>query len=161
MVFTCDLNAEDTDVQALKIEKIKLENEKLKNEIELGNSKWVNIIKLAPFMTSYGCVDRCFCLTIWKYLNESYRQRELDKQNIVAERTRRFDENFYSIVKGLENSSPIVKAASAISLLTFLKNDYSDFHDQVYYLIEANLKVEHDELTHDCANKKHLKKLFR
>ena len=121
-----------------EIRKLEIENKKLRNE-------WDTIVGLAPFLTSVVALLGVF-ITLWKHLSEQSRQRDLDRKNIEADRIRRFNEKFNAVVGNLGSESPAFQASAAVSIQTFLKPEYSEFHDQVFMILLANLKVQHSDV---------------
>lgn len=71
------------------------------------------------------------------------RRRALEERS--QESLRRFDANFNTAMMNLGNDSAAVQASAAVSMLTFLKEEYGRFHDQVFMVVLANLKVAHDD----------------
>lgn len=121
-----------------EIKKLEIENQKL------GNN-WSTIIGLAPFLTSVVALFGVF-ITLWKHLSEQSRQRDLDRKNLEDDRIRRFNDKFNSIVENLGSDSPAIQASAAVSIQTFLKPEYLEFHDQVFMILMANLKVQHSDV---------------
>lgn len=121
-----------------EIKKLEIENKKLRNE-------WDTIIGLAPFLTSVVALLGVF-ITLWKHLSEQSRQRNLDRKNLEDDRIRRFNEKFNAVVENLGSESPAIQASAAVSIQTFLKPVYSEFHDQVFMILLANLKVQHSDV---------------
>lgn len=150
-----NLNAESDsivdNINLLKKEKLELEIEKLRVEIDASSDGWKIFSLVAPFFTAAIALFGLFA-TIWKQINESHRQHEVDRRQFETERIRRFDEKFNQIIKGLGSEEGPVRAGSAVSLLTYLRSEYIDFHEQVYFLLVANLKIqktENDDITFD------------
>jgi uncharacterized protein YjbI with pentapeptide repeats len=82
---------------------------------------------------------------------EEARQRELDRQQQQAameqreaESQRRLQESFSTVAVNLGSNSPSIQASAAASILSFLRPEHSAFHEQVFLLVLANLKVDHD-----------------
>jgi uncharacterized protein YjbI with pentapeptide repeats len=121
-----------------EIKKLELENEKLSDE-------WDTIVGIAPFLASIVALLGVF-ITLWKHLSEQSRQRDLDRKNLEADRIRRFNEKFNAVVENLGSESPAIQASAAVSIQTFLKPEYSEFHDQVFMILLANLKVQHSDV---------------
>jgi hypothetical protein len=137
------------------LDSAELQDEKLRREIidlELKNrsetSAWRLVLGLVPFTTALAAAAGVL-ITVWKYQTESARQRHLDRQERDKENQRRFDQNFTQVVENLGAERSSLRASAAISLMTFLKPEYSSFHDQVYLVVLANLKIEHDEAVTD------------
>jgi uncharacterized protein YjbI with pentapeptide repeats len=123
-----------------------LQDEKLRQEIlnlQLENKKrssfWELLPSYATIVTTLVAVIGVF-VTIWRQINE----RELDRKQREDESLRRLDEKFTSIVSNLGSESSSIQASAAVSILTFLKPEYKVFHDQVFMILLANLKIQHD-----------------
>ena len=123
-----------------------LENEKLRQEIRnlliMNNqliSPWQQISSYATVFTVIVAIVGALT-TIWKQFSEQRRDREQRE----TESVRRLDEKFSSIVEDLGSTSPSLKVSAVVSLMTFLRGDYSQFHEQVYLVLLANLKIKHD-----------------
>jgi hypothetical protein len=143
------------DASLNDLDSAELQDEKLRKEIidlELKNrsetSAWRLVLGLVPFTTALAAVAGVF-ITVWKYQAESARQRHLDREERDRENQRRFDQNFTKVVENLGGERSSLRASAAISLMTFLKPEYSSFHDQVYLVVLANLKIEQDEAVTD------------
>lgn len=124
-----------------------LQDEKLRQEVlklELENDKRGSFFELLPsyatIVTTLIAVIGVF-ITIWRQTSE----RELDRQQREDDSLRRLDERFTSIVSDLGSESEAVQASAAVSIVTFLKPEYHVFHDQVYTVLLANLKIEHSQ----------------
>ena len=51
------------------------------------------------------------------------------------------EDNFNSIIENIGSESPSIQASAIVSLLTFLNDEYKEFHQQVYMILLANLKI--------------------
>ncbi len=129
-----------TDQQKLTNEKLKLENEKLKIENENLNSFWGRLPGYSTIITALVAIIGVI-VTIWKLINESSLNRE-QREN---ESLRRVDERFNSIITNLGSDSQSNKASAAVSILTFLRPEHQVFHNQVFMILLANLKIQNDE----------------
>jgi uncharacterized protein YjbI with pentapeptide repeats len=142
--------AEDTtptaSIEMLQKAKLEREIEKLQTEIQAASSGWAKFTQIAPFITAIIALAGVF-VTARKHISESNRQREADRRQLERERVRRFDEKFNQIVEGLGSSNSVTKAGAAVSILTYLRPEYSAFHEQVFLILMANLKLAHDETT--------------
>jgi uncharacterized protein YjbI with pentapeptide repeats len=121
-----------------EIKKLELENKKLSD----GRG---TIVGIAPFLTAIVALLGVF-ITLWRHLSEQRRQRDLDRKNLETDRIRRFNEKFNAVVENLGSESQAIQASAAVSIQTFLKPEYSEFHDQVFLILLANLKVQHNEV---------------
>ena len=119
-----------------EIKKLELENKKLSD----GRG---TIVGIAPFLTAIVALLGVF-ITLWRHLSEQRRQRDLDRKNLQTDRIRRFNEKFNAVVENLGSESQAIQASAAVSIQTFLKPEYSEFHDQVFLILLANLKVQHN-----------------
>lgn len=123
-----------------------LETEKLRQEVrklatenrDLANS-WQKVSSYATIITVVVAVIGAFA-TIWKQISESRQDREQRE----TDSRRRMDDKFTSIVKDLGSDNPSLQVSAAVSLMTFLREEYTSFHEQVYLVLLANLKVKHE-----------------
>lgn len=145
-----------------------LEKEKLIREIlqlELDNrsrsSLWGLFASYSPLLAAL-VAGLGLLATVWKQISERSRQleedrrerqaesnrraeqQEQDRRQREAESKRRFDENFNKVVENLGSQSAALQVSAAVSLATFLKAEYREFHDQVHMVVLANLKIGHD-----------------
>jgi hypothetical protein len=137
------------DIQAL--DKERLETEKLRQEVrqlrlenERLTSFWGAFSSFATLLTAVVAVAGVF-VTIWKQFDE----REKDRQQREFESRRRLDEKFTSIITNISSENRSLQMGSAVSLLTFLKPEYGAFHEQVYLILLANLKLKPDPQVND------------
>ncbi|MDH5561965.1 MAG: pentapeptide repeat-containing protein, partial [Deltaproteobacteria bacterium] len=78
-------------------------------------------------------------LTIWKQFSE----RKWDREQREVESRRRMDEKFTAIVADVGSENTSTQVSAIISIMTFLKDEYASFHEQVFLILLANLKVQH------------------
>ncbi len=130
----------------LAMESDELTNEKLRQEIRnliIENnqlvSPWQQISSYATVFTVIVAIIGAFT-TIWKQFSEQQR----DRAQREAESMRRLDEKFSSLVQDLGADNTSLKVSAVVSLLTFLKEEYAQFHEQVYLVLLANLKIKQD-----------------
>jgi uncharacterized protein YjbI with pentapeptide repeats len=129
----------------LEAEKLREEIVKLELENRSAGSVWGLLLSHVPFLTLVVAGAGAFA-AIWRQTTEWARQRDLDRNQREAESQRHFDANFTNVVRNLGSASPALRASAAVSLTTFLKPRYGTFHDQVYLIVLANLKIQHDEI---------------
>jgi uncharacterized protein YjbI with pentapeptide repeats len=91
-----------------------------------------SIVAYATLITALVAVIGVI-ITVWKQL----AQQETDKR-------RQLDERFTSIITSLGSNSQAIQAGAAVSIITFLKPEYKIFHDQVFMVLLANLKLKND-----------------
>jgi len=148
----------DTIAQVQSESQQRLQEEKLRQEIiklELENQKLKNFWAQLP---SYGAIFTALIalvgifVTIWKQIIErsrqqqlDRRQRELDRQQREDDSLRRLDAKFASVVADLGSERRATQASAAVSIISFLRPEYKVFHDQVFLILLANLKIEHDD----------------
>lgn len=137
--------------QELQNEKLRQEILKLQLENKKLNSFWGLLPSYATFLTALVAVIGII-ITIWKQINERSRQQELDRRQRGMDRKqreddslRRLDEKFTSIISNLGSESISIQASAAVSIITFLKPEYRVFHDQVFMILLANLKIPHSD----------------
>jgi uncharacterized protein YjbI with pentapeptide repeats len=127
------------EVDSLKIyqvEKLKQEIEQLKSE----NSSSLIIRNLPVYigiLTALIAVIGAIFSSL-KYFDE--RRNETDQK--IQENKLHLEARFDTLINNLGSTSPSIQASAAISLLTFLKPEYKEFHQQVYLILLANLKTD-------------------
>lgn len=152
-------------------EQQRLQEEKLRQEItklQLENRKlggWgETLLSYGTLLTAAAAVGGLIA-TFWKQINENsrqkkedvqQRQRDLDQQKLnlqeqersrqqrEEESRRRLEEKFTALVGRLGSSNPSIQASAAVSIMSFLKPENKDFHEQVFLILLANLKVQHN-----------------
>jgi uncharacterized protein YjbI with pentapeptide repeats len=144
-----------TNQQKLSEEKLREEVNKLReevNKLQLENKKlqnpWERILSFGTLVTALVALGG-FLVTFWKQMIETSRQRILDCEQRDRESRQRADglrvrleEQFNGIVSNLGSESPSVQASAAIQIMNFLKPEHQDFHNQVFLILNANLKVQ-------------------
>jgi uncharacterized protein YjbI with pentapeptide repeats len=135
---------EITNFQSMS--QVDLEQEKLRQEVRqlwLENANLANplqkVTSIATIVTIIVAVVGAFG-TIWK----QFLERQKDREQREAESKRQLDEKFSSIIKDLGSENNSLKVSAAVSLMTFLRKEYSEFHEQVYLVLLANLKIKQD-----------------
>lgn len=128
------------------LSRAELEDEKLRQEIaqltlenERLSSSWQVFSPFTTLLTAIVAVAGVF-VTIWKQFDE----RQRDRQQREFESRRRLDEKFTSIIVNISSDNRSLQMSSIVSLLTFLKPEYDTFHEQVYLILLANLKLKLD-----------------
>lgn len=132
------------DRTALETEKLRQEVRQLMLENDRLTSSWQAFSSFATLLTAIVAVAGVF-ITIWRQLEE----RQKDRQQREFESRRRLDEKFTSIVTNISSDNRSLQMSSTVSLLTFLKPEYSEFHEQVYLILLANLKLKPDPQIND------------
>jgi uncharacterized protein YjbI with pentapeptide repeats len=129
------LNQEELQVEKLRQEvlNIQLENNNM-------TSSWQRLSSIATMGTVSVALIGTF-ITIWKQLVERQKDREQRK----AESKRRLDEKFSAIVKDLGSENKSLKVSAIVSMMTFLRDEYSEYHEQVYLILLSNLKIKQDK----------------
>ena len=140
-----------------------LSNEKLRQEILKLKAERQQIDDLRQrqhlnLLTSYGSFITALVavvgviITIWRTSNENARQRKLDRKQLTNERDqrevesrRRLNEQFAITVKNLGAKQVSIRVSAAVSLLFFLRPESSFLYEQVYWILLANLKIEHED----------------
>jgi len=119
-----------------EIEKLQQETLKLKKETEnLDKDFWEEHSSLANMITAIVAIVGAF-FTIYQQQAETRLEK---KQHI--------DERFTSIVQDLGSEQAEIKASATVSLLTFLGKGYEKYHEQVYMIVLANLKLNSKDAT--------------
>lgn len=141
--------------QSLQDEKLRQEINKLQLENKKASSTGELVLSWSTFITVLVAVGG-FIVTFWKQISESSRQKQLDYDQRVlslqqqereraqreVESHRRLEERFTAIVNNLGAESASLQASAAVAIKTFLKPEYQEFHNQVYWTLLANLKVQ-------------------
>lgn len=124
-----------------------LEDEKLRQEIQniqLENnnlmSPWQRVSSFATIVTIAVALIGTFT-TIWKQFIE--RQKDREQREIESKRI--LDEKFSSIIKDLGSDNKSLKVSAIVSMMTFLRDEYSEYHEQVYLILLSNLKIKQDD----------------
>jgi uncharacterized protein YjbI with pentapeptide repeats len=148
-----DLSASLGDLSGEQLLSEKLRQETL--ELYLKNTSQLRVWEVLPsyatFLTAAVAIFGTFA-TLWRQISESQRQRELDREQRALDRQqretesrRRLDDRFTTIITNLGSDSLAIQASAAVSITTFLKEAYPEYHDQVYDMLIANLRIPHDE----------------
>jgi uncharacterized protein YjbI with pentapeptide repeats len=130
-------NTEAMNNEELQTEKLRQEVRQLQIENDRLTSPWQSIPTYATFITAVVAVAGVF-LTIWKQFSE----RQRDRAQREAESRRQLDEKFSSIVSDIGSANQSLQVSAIVSLMTFLRPEYFEFHEQVYLILLANLKLE-------------------
>lgn len=119
-----------------------LRQEVLNIQLENNNltSPWQRLSSIATMTTVAVALIGTF-ITIWK----QFVERQKDREQREAESRRRLDEKFSSIIKDLGSENRSLKVSAIVSMMTFLREEYSDYHEQAYSILLSNLKIEQDD----------------
>ena len=126
----------------LEREKLATEVEKLHDEdVKLDDERGLigDLVRLAPFITALVALGGLF-ITLSKQMAEGRRQRELDREERIAARTQRFDEQFQLMAKNLASEQGAERAAAAASIEVFMRPEYGEFHQRVFLLLLGVLR---------------------
>ena len=124
----------------LETEKLRQEVKKLAIENDKLNSPWQTVSSYATLLTTMVAVAGVF-ITIWK----QFLERQRDREQREAESRRHLDEKFSSIIADIGSENTSLQVSATISLMTFLRDEYTAFHEQVYLILLANLKIKHSQ----------------
>lgn len=137
--------------ETLEIEKLKQEVIKLQTENENIKSPWMKISSNAASIMAIVALIGVF-VTIWKQLIDNKRGRELDRKQRDLDRDQRerenqrwIDQKFTSTLNNLGSASEAIQASAIVSMVTFLKPEYKETHEQVFDILLANLKIQHSD----------------
>lgn len=134
---TSQTSIEKMSSDELATEKLRQEVTQLQIQTERLNSPWQTVSSYATFITAVVAVAGVF-LTVWKQFSE----RERDREQREAESRRRLDEKFSSVITDMGSDNPSLQVSAVVSLMTFLRPEYVEFHEQVYLVLLANLKIK-------------------
>jgi uncharacterized protein YjbI with pentapeptide repeats len=70
------------------------------------------------------------------------RQHEEDARQAQRESETRFDAAFHSAVERLGRAEAAIRVGALVTLMTYLKPEHSAFHEPIYELLLANVKVK-------------------
>lgn len=116
--------------------KLKKETENLEQDFwEKHSSLVTTLASLANTITALVAIIGAY-FTIYKQIAETR-----------IEKSKQIDERFTSIVQDLGSEKLEIKASATVSLLTFLEPGYEKYHEQVYMIVLANLKLDSKETT--------------
>ena len=138
-VDTSNANTLDDSTKNLQLKKLEAEVNKLLLEIQVGRTLWSRIPAFGTLITAVVAIIGLF-VTIWI----QFRQQAADRRQRIVEYRQNLDQKFAATVTNLGQESHSIQASAAVSLVTFLKTDYEDFHEQVFHILLANLKLIHD-----------------
>ena len=127
--------------EELEREKLKEEIRKLRLENERSSRSTAVISEIAPTATALVAVIGAL-LAVFRYLREQERIRNQRQ----AESRQRLDERFATISTDLGSESTASRVGAAVALLTFLTDEHTAFHEQVFYLLVENLKLKEQNL---------------
>jgi hypothetical protein len=97
-----------------------LEREKLIQEIEKAKSMWNGLSNQAPFIAALVALLGLF-VTIWKQIGQKRYEIQIRKE-----------EKFELIAENLSSDNEAIRTTAAVLIFSFLKDDYTEFHEQVY-----------------------------
>lgn len=129
-----------TTHQTLLNDKLQQEIEKLRIENKNSSSFWGQLPAYATIITALVAIIGVI-VTIFKLINE----KNLDRKQREMENLRNMDDKFISIITALGSERESIQASAAVSILSFLKPEYQDFHNQVFMILLANLKIAHSK----------------
>ena len=135
--FQDSIQSDTIQNDSLKIyqtEKLKYEIEKIKSENAL-DPILRTITTSVGLLTAIGAIIGAF-LSYNKYLKE--RRSELEQRKWESDM--RLEDQFNSIIENMGSDSDPLKASAVVSLLTFLKPEYKQFHEQAYLILLSSLK---------------------
>ena len=136
---------EDATVTALNKEKLEQEVQQLKNQMQ-NQSNWFFSNSTALIAALSAIIVALFGISQWAVNRRDERRKEITVQNKEledrkAEREKRAEERFQSVVEGLGSTSTGTQVGAAIMLRTFLRPGYEQFYTQTFDLAVANLRL--------------------
>ena len=138
------LAQDNSQIKKVEVDSLKIyQVEKLKQEIQQLKSENSSSSIVREMPTYVGIVTALVALigafiSYSKYLEE--RQSETEQK--IQENKLHLEAKFDSVINNLGSPSHSIQASAAISLLTFLRPEYKEFHQQVYLILLANLKTD-------------------
>src|SRR6266487_1778865 len=126
---------EDATVAALNKEKLAQEVQQLKNQNEPTFFDWLRG-NVSILLLGLGALAGFL-----RWLAERRDARDKELKDRQAEREKRAEERFQSIVEGLGNEREEAQVGAAITLRTFLHPRYEQFYRQVFDLTVAHLRL--------------------
>jgi hypothetical protein len=127
------------DAAGLGTEKLRQEVLQLRIANATSLSGWSVLLSLAPLAAALAA-GIGLLVTLWKQMADQAQQRRTEAQERRVEDLRRFDEGFTRVIANLGAESAALRASAAVSLPTFLREEYGDVHDQVLLIAIANVK---------------------
>jgi uncharacterized protein YjbI with pentapeptide repeats len=143
------------DTEQLEAEKLRVEI----RHVEGQDGFWRGVLPAyAGFLTALGAIVG-LVITALRNIDErtkqqqemlnqhqqELRQREDDLYERKRDVSQRFEQSFAASVSNLGSDRRPIRVSGAVALLTFLREDFRDFHEQVFLLALAQLKIESDE----------------
>jgi uncharacterized protein YjbI with pentapeptide repeats len=122
----------------LEIEKLHLENDEKKDLITYLKNH------ITESVTSVVALLGVF-FTIWKL----FQERKKDRIQREIENLRSIDEKFNLMIANLGSQSKAIQVGAAVSIQSFLKDEYKNLHRQILLIVVANLKINHNKTVSD------------
>jgi uncharacterized protein YjbI with pentapeptide repeats len=129
----------------LELERLRQEVRELKIKNDRAGSLRETILAWAPFATVLVAVAGVL-VPVLREVRQQRAQREAELDQRRLEERRRFDDLFGQAVANLGSDNDSVQVSAAVTLHSFLRQDYSALHEQVYSVLCANLAVKHSKL---------------
>lgn len=140
----------------LESEKLRAEIRKLELENQSLDSPTAFIGEIAPATAVIVAVVSAL-LAVFRYLGE----QKLARVQREAENRQHLEERFATVSGELGSESGATRVGAAVALLTFLTAGHRVFHEQLFYLLVENLKLEYHDLKVKRILVRGLEKAFR
>jgi uncharacterized protein YjbI with pentapeptide repeats len=143
------LGAQDPVRERLEREKLEQEIAKLEREQGLGAQlpAWAGVLTALVALGGFALAWRQYRGDRRAERESEQEQRRRDRRERRRDSVRRFDESFAATVTNLGAQSPALRASAAASITALLKPEHRGFHDQVYEVFLANVRLPRGDLT--------------
>lgn len=129
----------DMTVTALNKEKLAQEVQQLKNQNEPDPLGWLRTnasILLSTLVVVIGGL-----IGLFRWLGDRRDEQEKRQEDQRTDREKRDEDRFQTAIAGLGSQDVQARIGAAVMLRTFLKPGYEQFHEQIFALAVANLRL--------------------
>jgi uncharacterized protein YjbI with pentapeptide repeats len=132
-------NLAGLNADQLAAEKVRQEIIELDRQNRVAVSSWGPLLTLVPVLTAL-LGGAAIVVTIWKQISERSYQQTQDRRERDREKQRQAHESLKTTTENLAADRPALRAAAAAILPTFLRPEYSAYHDEVLFVALAKSK---------------------